>query len=76
MSISTKKEELEEGELDFPIEIKPDDKFLVTGYYYNSTRKFRMVVQSWAYANSINLWRGHIWLLRKGHRKLLKSVYN
>jgi hypothetical protein len=60
------------------IEIKSGDKFLITGYYYNSKKKFRMIVDSWAYANQINLWNGHVWLISKetGKKTLLKTVVN
>lgn len=58
------------------IELKPGDKFIVTGYYYLTNKKFRFVYANWHLANSINLWRGHVWLLRDGKRKLLKKVWN
>lgn len=58
------------------ITLQEGDKFLVTGRYYNSTRKFRMLLSSWQQANCINLWNGNVWLVRDGHRKLVKSVRN
>ncbi len=56
-------------------------KFLVTGFYYNTTMKFRSIYggsqADYHTINSINLWRGRIWgITSEGKRKLIKSVYN
>jgi len=59
------------------ITIQEGDKFVVTGLLYNSNKHFKpMTFSNWRHANSINLWRGHVWLLRNGKRTLIKSVYN
>lgn len=58
------------------ITLQPGDTFLVTGRYYNSTRRFRQVYSNYAYASGINLWNGRIWLLRNGKRTLLHTVTN
>ena len=52
--------------------------FIVTGNYYNSTRKFRLEYSQWMMANGINLWNGRIWGVLKstGKRVLLKTVTN
>ena len=59
------------------VTITKGDRFIVTGLYYNSTRRFKALnLESYWYAMGINLWRGHVWLLRDGKRTLLKTVYN
>lgn len=53
-------------------------KFIVTGKYYNSNKRFRNEYSSWVHANGINLWNGRVWGVLKstGKRVLLKSVGN
>jgi len=53
-------------------------KFIVTGYYYNSNRRFKkMEYTSLMPALMINLWKGSVWaLMEDGKRKLLKRVSN
>lgn len=51
--------------------------YIVTGLYYNSNRRFSPIVCSNAqHANAINLWRGSVWQVVNGKRKLVKRVYN
>ncbi len=59
------------------------EKYIVTGFYYNSTKRFRRVWSGATYANamaalSINLWRGKVYGIHRltGKRVLLKSVTN
>lgn len=51
-------------------------KYLVIGFYYNGNKKFRSVYCSYFQAMGINLWRGNVWEIEDGKRKLIKSVYN
>ena len=57
-------------------------KFIVTGFYYNSKKRFRMVYPATmggvVTALHINLWRGKVWGIthKTNHRRLLKSVFN
>jgi len=52
-------------------------KFVVTGLYYNSTRKFRIVTSSFIHATGINLWKGNIWgVLENGKRVRLSKAVN
>ncbi len=55
---------------------QPGDTYLVTGYYANSSRRFRDVYSNPRYALAINLWRGRVWHVRDKKRTLLKTVYN
>ena len=51
-------------------------EFHVTGVNTRGKR-FKIVARSWAYANAINLYRGHVWgVLESGKRIMLKEVYN
>jgi hypothetical protein len=52
------------------------DKYLITGYYYNTGIKFRLVRFNPYAALSINLWRGKVWHVRGKKRTLVKEVYN
>ena len=52
------------------------DTYVVTGFYYNSTRKFRQCYSNPMQAMGINLWRGRVWQVRNGKRKLIKRVWN
>jgi len=56
-------------------EVRPGDKFVVTGVDRNGKR-FRLVYDSWLMASSVNVWRGNVWLLRNGKRRLLQSTFN
>lgn len=51
-------------------------QFKVTGYYANSSRKFKTITtNNWWYANGINLLKGRVWgILNNGKRVLLKRV--
>lgn len=55
------------------------ENFIVTGCYYNNSKKrFKSVYSNWFQADGINLWRGNVWGVLKGTNKRikLKSVYN
>jgi hypothetical protein len=52
------------------------DTYVVTGLYYNSTRRFRDVYNNPYQAMCINLWRGRVWHVHNGKRKLVKEVWN
>lgn len=52
------------------------DSYVVTGLYYESTKRFKIQTTNPHYALGINLWRGHVWLVRDGKRRCVKSVYN
>lgn len=41
-----------------------------------SGRKFRMVYDNPYFALGINMYRGRMWQVRNGKRKLVKSVFN
>ena len=54
-------------------------KFVVTGFYYNSNKRFRNVydgtLQSYKQTTMINLWKGKVWgITEEGKRKLIRSV--
>lgn len=51
------------------------DKFIVTGVTKTGQR-FKKELDSFIWADAINLWRGSVWLLRNGKRTLLKRVWN
>lgn len=51
------------------------DKYLITGTDTRG-RKFRRVYENPLFALAINLWRGRVWQVRNGKRKLLKTVFN
>ena len=55
--------------------------YIVTGYYYNSQKKFRTEVSSKAHAMGINLWDGRVWEEKtyedgSKKRRLIKRVVN
>jgi hypothetical protein len=57
------------------------DKFVlryeITGVLYQSTRRFKIVSTSLAYALGINLWRGTVWACHAdGTRRIVNRVYN
>jgi hypothetical protein len=54
------------------------EKYIVIGFYYNSTRKFKSIYSNWAMANGVNLWNGNVYGILKstGKRIKLKSVCN
>ena len=56
--------------------IQEGDKFIVTGKLRNGKRFKAMHFSNWRTANSINLWQGHVLLLRNGKRTMIKSVVN
>lgn len=60
------------------IDLQDFSKFIVTGFYYNSTRRFRQVHSNGRHALGINLWNGRVWGIRKdnGKRQLIKRVVN
>lgn len=53
-----------------------DRHYIVTGVQYRSTKRFRIVTSSFLHAICINLWRGSVWEVKGGKRKLIKRVYN
>lgn len=56
---------------------KKFDYFIITGLYYQSTRRFSLRCSIAYQAYHINLWRGSVWgVLSSGKRKLLKRVFN
>lgn len=50
------------------------DYYVVTGFYYNSNKKFRIKSENPYYVLGINLWKGNVWHYHNGKRKLIKSV--
>ena len=56
-------------------EIDKPDHWLVTGVDRRGKR-FRIVTTSVRYAFGINLWRGSVWLVKGGKRKLIRRVWN
>ena len=51
--------------------------FIVTGLFYNSTKRFSNKYNSFNSAMMINLWNGSVWAeLKNGKRKLLKRIKN
>ena len=48
----------------------------ITGLLYNSRKRFRRTTDNFMFAMGINLWRGSVWKVTNGKRKLLKRVYN
>ena len=61
----------------FVFKLSDFHKYVVTGSYYNSDRKFRMESSSWYHVAQINLWRGRVWGVKpNGQRVLLKRVWN
>jgi hypothetical protein len=55
---------------------KKGDKYVVTGYYHNSTKKFQTTYHNPYYALAINLWNGQVWQCRGGKKRLIKEVVN
>lgn len=52
-------------------------KFVVTGRYYLSDKRFKSVYTKSFMAFNINLWNGRVWgVTKEGKRKLLKRVIN
>lgn len=47
----------------------------ITGLMTSGTR-FKIVTSNYSHAMGINLWRGSVWKVLDGKRKLLKRVYN
>lgn len=52
------------------------DTYHITGLLVNSKKRFKKTSDNPHYALSINLWRGSVWQVRDGKRKLIKRVYN
>ena len=55
--------------------------FVVTGRYYNSTKRFKKTFEGtnsgYNQANMINLWNGSVWAVNTtGGRKRIKQVIN
>ena len=48
--------------------------YLITGFYYNSNRRFRQTSSNMMYALSINLWKGRVWEVLDGKRRLIREV--
>jgi len=57
------------------IEHQVGDKYHVTGVTVNG-RRFKSAHSNPMMALSINLFRGSVWQVRGGRRKLIKRVYN
>lgn len=51
------------------------DTYLVTGTTVDGKR-FRQVHSNWFVANGINLYRGRVYWVHNGKRKLVKTVWN
>lgn len=49
--------------------------YIITGVLTTSKR-FKITTTNKIYAFGINLWRGSVWCLVEGKRRLLKRVYN
>jgi len=49
-------------------------EYHITGLIYNTKRRFSMITHDYQYAMGINLWRGSVWEIVKGKRKLIKRV--
>ena len=52
-----------------------EDHYEVTGVDRSGSR-FSISTKSWIQAMGINLWRGSVWEVKKGKRKLIKRVEN
>ena len=48
----------------------------ITGVLYNSKTRFKQVTDHFMVAMGINLWRGSVWKVTNGKRKLIKRVWN
>ena len=58
-------------------EHKPGDTYVVTGQLAAPPHeRFRLVFDNPAQALSINLWRGSVFQIRDGFRKVIKRVWN
>lgn len=53
-------------------------QFIVTGYYYNSDRKFRNVFSNFYHAEGINLWNGKKMVKYTGMKRAIvySEVFN
>lgn len=49
--------------------------YIITGRCHDGRRFKRTVTSHW-YAMAINLWRGSVWRVEHGKRKLVKRVRN
>lgn len=60
------------------IDLSDYTSFVVTGFYYNTKRRFRQVHTNGRQALGINLWNGRVWGIRKdnGKRQCIKRVVN
>jgi hypothetical protein len=52
------------------------DKYHVTGILTTGKRFSPIITDNPHYALSINLYRGSVWQVRDGKRKLIKRVFN
>lgn len=50
------------------------DRYVITGFYVLTGRRFRTSTSNPHVALNINLWRGRVWLVRDGRRRLVKRV--
>jgi hypothetical protein len=50
--------------------------YVVTGVTVHGKRFRPLYTDSYIYAMGINLWRGSVWKLENGKRRLIKRVYN
>ena len=63
----------EYGEFEFPY----GTEFVVTGKTFRSNRNFPAIrTTNLRHALMINLWRGNVWAIVGGKRKLIHSVWN
>tara|TARA_B100000676_G_C17501766_1_gene543522 strand:- start:85 stop:444 length:360 start_codon:yes stop_codon:yes gene_type:complete len=71
---ATVERELPGGELKMVYE-REQDTYEVTGVD-RSGRRFKQAYKSKFFAMGVNLWRGSVWHVRDGKRKLIKRVTN
>ena len=56
-------------------QIKSNNQYIITGIDVNHKR-FKIHSNNWLYINMINCYRGSIWEVINGKRKLIKRIYN
>lgn len=57
------------------IEHKTGDKYHVTGVDLNG-RRFKIVTDNPHWALAINVYRGTVWQVRDGRRRIIRRIYN
>jgi hypothetical protein len=50
--------------------------YKITGLLYNSKKRFTRTTENFMLAMGINLWRGSVWKVTNGKKKLIKRVIN